>query len=823
MTGTGSIGNINPGWSWGMVTFPFIPGARATGTGGVSFSAKKNPDSLFVLNNDANFDIYTNLEYIENTGRITSVNDNGPAVSLTQASKFAIFDTEEIMPPLYAGNPISAFDVAQQVTKENIRLNTGLFAGTLWTLSGHNAGFDNVGDLVRPTVSQADYKWEAAGSTTTTQNIVNYKNSVFSQSFEYYEGPGATYNVYATDAIGENAIDHIKSPYYFVAYKTRLNAFENQFFTLNGGPLSSITNTDREITFTLDEDTQTLSLHLEYRSGGVVVAEDYSDSYGFSYNDELHCFFEYNLINNQSVQPEYFLSFTVVQAGDIVNQITTTFIADAIPIYYEPWQITGNLIRHVWINSDSSVIDPSTGALVEPSDWDKSIDWVSESRYYIPSSLFADPNAVTQVFPGGAVVGGKYNVWQYLQDACSAFGMSINNLFDSPSFTSGYDFDFSNIIDNTFVSDTKRIIDGRNFAASPSVTPSTVLSAESVNVEYTNPEYKLTVDINSTLCDEVYSAYDDNNRTISVEANQVISTTVKTNNYFITAYQPIKSSIYVNQPGYYAVSDSTGANVTDAAWAAYGGSVSVTINEEDNSALDIKVTGPTLAIPGKTAPYSIAYSNGSDKYAALSVTGIAVSTDKKSIEIQTGVVEKNKKQQTAATISNKFIDTIEKAYDRGIWVAHSIAGPSVAMSFALPQNHSLVSNNLYDGRIKYNDSIYRINTCAVTSPSIAYNAEWCVGLDDFDGEWSSHTVEFHDDLWGQYDIQDQIMAPLLGIEKVGMYLSTDTDLNPTWVFEQFGEATMLLDDDSNPYIEVVGSDEDNTLLYLDSDFTPYYV
>jgi hypothetical protein len=67
------------------------------------------------------------------------------------------------------------------------------------------------------------------------------------------------------------------------------------------------------------------------------------------------------------------------------------------------------------------------------------------------------------------------------------------------------------------------------------------------------------------------------------------------------------------------------------------------------------------------------------------------------------------------------------------------------------------------------------------------------------------------------------MAPLLGIEKVGMYLSTDTDLNPTWVFEQFGEATMLLDDDSNPYIEVVGSDEDNTLLYLDSDFTPYYV
>lgn len=820
MTGTGTIGNINPGWSWGMVTFPFIPGARASGTGGVSFSAKKNPDSLFVLNNDANFDVFTYdslkgaySEYIENTGRITSVNDNGPAVSLTQASKFAIFDTEEIMPPLYAGNPVSAFDLAQQVTKENIRLSNGDYGGTLWTLSGHNAGFDSLGNLVNPIVSQADYKWEAAGSTTTTQNIINYKNSVFSNNFEYFAQDSFTYLPYAKNVIGENAIDHINNPYYFVAYKTRLS--ENQSFTLNGGPLSSITNTDRVINFTLDESTHTLSLHLEYRSGGVVVTEDYSDAYGFFYTDELHCFFEYNLLNNQSVQPQYSLSFTVVQAGDIVNQIAITFTADAIPLYYEPWEITGAYTRHVWINTDSSTVEAFT--------WDKSLDWVSEPKYYVSETLFSNPSATTQVFPGGAVVGGKYNVWQYLQDACSAFGMSINNLFDSSSFTSGYDFNFSNVINNTFVSDAKRIIDGRNFAASPSVTPSTVLSAESVNVEYTNPEYKLTVDINSTLCDEVYSAYDDGNRTISVNANEVISTTVKTNNYFITAYQPIKSSIYVNQPGYYAVCDSTGANVTDAAWAAYGGSVSVTINEDDNSALNIKVIGPTLAIPGKTAPYSIAYSNGSDKYAALSITGIAVSTDKKSIEIQTGVVEGNKKQKTAATISNKFIESLDRAYDRGIWAAQSIAGPSVSMNFALPQNHSLVSNNIYSGRIKYNDSIYRINSCTVTSPSIAYNAEWCVALDDFDGEWSSHTVEFHDDLWGQYDIQDQIMAPLLGIEKVGVYLSTDTDLNPTWVFEQFGEATMLIDTDGNPYIEVVGSVEDNTLLYLDSDFTPYYV
>ena len=88
---------------------------------------------------------------------------------------------------------------------------------------------------------------------------------------------------------------------------------------------------------------------------------------------------------------------------------------------------------------------------------------------------------------------------------------------------------------------------------------------------------------------------------------------------------------------------------------------------------------------------------------------------------------------------------------------------------------------------------------------------------------SSKTVEFHDELWLGNEIQDQIVRPLWKVELSGVYMTVDTDGATTWTDERYGEATFAFDTDGVPYLINSGDDEENILIYLDSDFTPYYV
>jgi len=813
MTGTGSIGNIATGWNVNKVSTPIIPGNKASGTGGASFSAQKKPDSLFVLNNDSTFSY--DLDSV--SGRINSVSDNGIAISINQGSVFSSFDTEEVLPSLNAGNPISALALSRQILKQDIRLSdTTTGTGYLWTLAGHDAGFDKYGNMAEPREFTTPYTWETSGSTTTTENIITCVDSIASSGYKYFTGSDMTsfadYTPYANYVRGETITMDSYKNYYGLAFKTKLNGGIAQFH-VSGGPDSSITNTDRDINIYLNRATRILTLDVVYRAGGVVINDSATDSSAMSsslFDNELIFYIEYYWANPGLSNPLFVIKISVVDAitNQTLNSLYYSFNADAVPLYYNQWTLSGDAYyRSLWIKKDGEDFNTNPSYNYE----------TNYSGYYIDDSVFDYSLLNVENFPSGPVRGGTYNVWQYLQDSCSAFNVAITE--------EDNDFTFYKATDKYLLTSqiAKRNVDNLSYAASPTITPTSVLSAESVNVEYMNASVSAqTPQLYSTSSPLVYSAYDDNNRIISVEPNQFVETSVKTNKYFKSIFQPVKSSIYVNQPGYYAISDSTGANVTDAAWTKYGGSISVSINADDRSVLDIKAYGPSAAIPGKTAPYSFAYSSGENKYGAISITGSAVTIDKKSVELQTGVVENNKKQKTAATVTNQFINTLEQAYDRGVWVSQSAAGPNVALNFALPMADDS-SKNPTEGRFRYSDSIYRVSSCAITSPSVSYNTDWCVTLDDFDGEWSSKTVEFHDDLWGEYDIQDQIIAPFLGITKVGVYLATDTDLNPDWVFEEFGEATMLIDTDGNPYIEVVGNQEDNTLLYLDSDFTPYYV
>lgn len=790
MTGSGSVGELGTGWTVNEYSTPAISGNRAGGVGGVALSAKKNDDTAFIINNES---VFTEDRLGTVSGLIKGVNLSGISASFSQTSDLAIFDAEEELPGLISGGVHQTVDLLTQIVKKDIRLKDGL-PGGFWSLAGHNAGFDSLGNLLQYKEYQTPYSWVGSGGQQNF-NVNTCKDALWvaSQDHQYKFG-----KLFADFVRGDTIISDVDKPYYGVSFKSYINSATGYLeWAVDGFPLDSVTNTDREVSVKVNRSTQTIDIYVVYRAGGVVttINNSYPVNVAIDMSQELAVFVNYNLTSASAGAYGYEIVVSVCNTSDysVYTTVTQAFTADAMPLYYNQWFLSAygpgsQGYRSVWVTENYADLP------IE--------DWENQPSYSLSNDVITD-DIISR-----SVVGGKYNMWQFLQDACSSHGQEVlvSNGDILIRKNGEYVFDITNVV------------------ASPSLNIETILSSESVDIVYTNcvstTEFTgLTVDAR----DEVYSAYDDKNRIISVEPNQVVETTVKTKNYLLSVLPTYKSSLFVNQAGAYAVCDSTGANVTNDAWKAYGGSVTGTINPDDKTAIDIKVIGPTVEIPGKTSPYSIAYSSGEEKYAALSFTGTALITSEETLTLQTGAPENKTAQKNAATVKNPHVGSIGKAYTTGVWVSSYSGGPRATFSGTIPTSSINGFGFTAGALFRYEDAIYRVDSAAISNIGVSINASLYTNLDDFDGLWSSKTVEFHDDLWYGNEIQDQIVKPLWKVTLSGVYLTIDTDGATTWTDERYGEATFAFDTDGVPYLINSGDDEDNTLIYLDSDFTPYYV
>lgn len=121
MTGSGTIGNIVPGWSVSEFATPVAIGENAGGTGQVSFSAEATEDSVLVLNNE----ITSSHEALGNVpGIVRTVSESGINVNITHDTALARFDADRFIPPLIQGSGWAAIDLVTQVIGE-VRLNLG--------------------------------------------------------------------------------------------------------------------------------------------------------------------------------------------------------------------------------------------------------------------------------------------------------------------------------------------------------------------------------------------------------------------------------------------------------------------------------------------------------------------------------------------------------------------------------------------------------------------------------------------------------------------------------------------------------------------------
>lgn len=791
--GSGDVGDITPGWAVQEYATPVIPNGRAGGSGGLSFSAKRKPDSAFAINNNSTF---THDELGSISGVIKSVNLSGEVASLNQTSDLFIFDGEEEIPGLVSGGVHQTVDLIHQITKKDIRLKSGLNGG-FWSLAGHNAGFDSSGKLLTFKEYQTGYSWVGSPNNTNyKKKIMTCSNALWvtTQAHKYRFG-----KLFANYVRGDTIVSNVNKPNYFVAFKTYIDSASSYCeWSVEGGPFDSTTNTDRNIFVRVDRATNQLQINAEYRNGGTVTSSSANPTINAGINtaQELAVFIEYNLVSvNVSGNYTYEVKATVCNTSNyaVYTSATLTFDADAMPIYYDQWQLTDygpsyQGYRSVWVESTTAVKPIA--------------EWENEPSYSLSSSVIS---ADVISYP---VLGGKYNMWQFLQDACSAHGQEVS---------------ISNGVTYVRVNGELKL-DITNIAVSPTLSVESAFSGQQVDIVYTGASAtNADVGIYTSGRDEVYNVYTDKNRVITVNASEVITTTVKTENYLMSVLPVYKSSVFPNVPGAYAVCDSTGANVTNSEWAAYGGNLVVSINADDKTAVDIKVIGPTKEIPGKTGPYSLAYSSGEEKYAAISILGTAIKGSPETFTLTTGAPEDKSSQKSSARVTNPHIGSLSKAYTTGLWLSTDASGPRVSFSGSIPVS-SITGFGLTAGSLfRYEDAIYRIDSATVGNLSVSVNATLYTKMSDFDTLWSSKLVGFHDELWSGYQIQDQIVKPLWKATLSGVYMTFDTDGAVTWTDIRYGEATFAFDTDGVPYVIASGDDESNTLIYLDSDFTPYYV
>lgn len=779
MSGSGTLGEILPGWNISEYATPHTLGEYAGGTGTVNFTAKANSDSLFVLNNN----IITAESTIGDSmsGYINSVSQTGSAVSITHSNQLAIYDAERFIPPVLARDAVSAVDLCTQLAGKPSLTKAN---GTFYSLAGHDSGFSNevikagVNPVYKPVLENPEYNYYLNDGVDVTENYENFVTS-YGGGFSFNATSGKMYaNVARGDTFSVSGNNRST-----VAYKT----FGNSNF--NFGTKSRVGGVRLDSEFTIDVDyataTVTITAHTLFNTSlsipGTTNTTSASLTGSLSADEEYVLFITY--------MRDYGFSVAMCSASDYFYDTCYTSVAVPTLSAYNsrPWFINGT-VRAVWTSYDTAT--NSAGNLeLTPSEYE------AVNYNYVTSRSTAEMN-----YP---IAGVRKNMWQYIQDACVACGQEVAIVNDVVTV-------------RWSAQQSENIIDITNIVGAPTVSPASTLTGRAVNIEYTNSEY--------IVSDEIYNAYTENADVITVEAGKINSVKVQTNSYFTFIYPMEYDSAYSFPAalGTYSVSDTNGLPVgAGTEWLDYGGSLTVSIDEEDPTILNVTVIGPRINIPGHDGPYKIAISDGNKDFPALSVWGTGVKKNPNTLSLITSVDPIKVSQNVSSTISNPFIVNLTQAYDSGISASIVASGPNVTFSGTIPISAVNGLGLTPGGIVKYNNSKYRIVDVSINNIGISFNASRYVTVNSFENSWALKTVQYHDFEWSNYETQDHFIAPLM-FETGQIYVFTDTDSVPYFNDVSDDAYSILIDTDGNPYIEYTENDPNSILLYLDNDFVPYY-
>lgn len=712
MTGSGTIGNIAPGWSVNEFVNAVAVGDTGAGTGSVSFNAQATDESLLVINNDT---VSTVGDLGTVHGIVQSVSQIGINASVTHGTIADRFNLDCDVEPVEWG---------------------GLKG---WLYNMYCAIGLQERDNYLPSIASAGASFPINFSSMSNDYLYTFRSFIKDSAIQQQDTGGNSVLFSASSPV----LDWVSDPGVTSSFLPFMVAAQT-------GLTGSVTPTNSMVfqIQTLVSSVDNSRIYLGNSLGGIAPSDlssancfiiDINGNTSTARITELgtSTYQEINLSGYDLSEPILF-TFQVLSSSTgmtvkmyVTESDGTTTSTSTIPITNNSgtnWQIlsdsfngyvmgmnafttsvTGDLTSHI------SYFDTVIGA-----PW-ADIDFTGLTDVVNPRSYGA--------FPATSGVA-----WELMQQLAAAqyfeFAISGDILIAR--------------------NNGEQIFDLTNVGSPPTINPQSTLSGRQINVSYNNAYF-----INGTI----YDAEEDGNNIIGVNAGETTVTSVKGNVSPIAVRDPARSDTWPVAEGQYYVIDSSGLPLLAGEWESYGGSVSAEIDPDDNSAIRITVVGPYTDTTLAGGPYELAASDSGVKYAALKLNGTGVYGEENLLGLITGIDPIKYTRATVSTINNPFIVTQENAYDRGVWAAQRASGPVVSLSATVPTS-SIDGIGLTCGSlITYLDSTYRVTSCSIGNISTSINAERYVTVYDVDAIWGTQTVAQYDALWENYECQDQIIFP----------------------------------------------------------------
>lgn len=739
MTGTGTIGNIAPGWSLNESATPVTIGERGAGTGSVSFTAQATDDSLLVINNDVTSSI-NGLGTI--VGNIQSVSQSGLSCQITHNTYLDKFNLDVDVPAISVGGVKSWFDAL-----------------------GIAAGLKQANPDSRPDYRQPKY---VIGGVQLPANDY-WKIGQVTYGFPFDDSPTDNTNVFSIDDIFKHSTRKSAPSYnYGFAYEnanlsstldaalaeTRTDSFLPGMEVtsyIDGNGNYTIGNNVFQMAVDVDSTTD---IRLWVKVGAELSAPTYANVFGMEidgaadvakiYDLQTETTRTVSLATLDHSQP-ILISFNITHRS--ISSFPTPIAYDTLDVYAKDYT---NATATATGTYPEIVTNWGGGNLYVAGDYINcaNIAYVNFFRtktprntaptivYYAPEDVDYFYNIDFTGYTGtyeGAYPATTGVAWELIQDLASAENFEV--------YTEGNVL-YLRDIGSTTVDITNRTV--------PNINPTSTLSGKQINIAYSEAEF-----VNGV----VYDAAQDGNNIITVEAGTSTVTSVKWNVNPLSVQNPVRSDTWPVEVGQYYVIDSEGLPLLAEEWEAYGASVTAIVDPDDSSAIQITVKGPSTDTTLAGGPYKLAASDSGVEYGALKLGGSGVYVGGKQLGLITAVDPEKYTRATVNTIINPFIVTEENAYDRGVWASMVASGPTVSVSFTLPVSAidgvGLTPGALFD----FNHSTYRVVSSSIGNLGVGINAERYVLVSDVDAIWGSQTVADFDAVWGALECQDQIIFP----------------------------------------------------------------
>lgn len=160
-----------------------------------------------------------------------------------------------------------------------------------------------------------------------------------------------------------------------------------------------------------------------------------------------------------------------------------------------------------------------------------------------------------------------------------------------------------------------------------------------------------------------------------VATNETVVFDIPVNAYLTSIVPPIPQDTvaknYAGPLSVYAVSGNDGLPIPAAAWTDFGGNLTAEL-VQNGTVIQVTITGMDFE---SLSPFSIGLSDGATQYSTLRIVGDGVFYDRQLLNISTGLTPAITPTEVGVEIDNKFIDTLQDAYDAGIKTRRMYAMP----------------------------------------------------------------------------------------------------------------------------------------------------